>query len=254
MLAQERRNLILEKLQEEKRVIVSDLSKVYNVSEETIRRDLEKLEKDGYAVKSYGGATLKENLSIDLPFNIRKKHNTEGKQIIASLVANLINDGEHITLDASSTAVFVAKAIKEKKNITMITNSLEVLYEVADIPEWQILSPGGVLRPGYLAFVGSQVEKGISSYRVEKAIFSCKGLDVERGISEGNESFALVKSAMIKCSKERILAVDSSKFDENAFVTFADLSEINVVVTDKRPSEKWMDFFEKNKTKCIYPK
>ena len=106
MLALERRNLILEKLQEEKRVVVSELSQLYSVSEETIRRDLDKLEKEGLATKSYGGAVINEDVGIDLPFNIRKNQNVQGKQKMAEIAASMVNDGDHIFLDASTTAVF----------------------------------------------------------------------------------------------------------------------------------------------------
>ena len=105
MLAIERRNAILEKLQIERRVVVSELSELYDVSEETIRRDLDKLENDGFAIKSYGGAVINENANLDLPFNVRKNRNVLGKQKIAELISNMINDGECIILDASSTGV-----------------------------------------------------------------------------------------------------------------------------------------------------
>ena len=98
MLAIERRNEILEKLQTDRRVVVSELSQLYDVSEETIRRDLEKLVNDGYAIKSYGGAVINENINIELPFNIRKNRNILGKQHIAELVAGLVNDGDSIML------------------------------------------------------------------------------------------------------------------------------------------------------------
>ena len=94
MLAIERRNDILERLQEEKRVVVSELSAAYNVSEETIRRDLEKLENDGLVVKSYGGAVLKEQSFFDLPFNIRKKQRVAEKQKIARLIADMVETGK----------------------------------------------------------------------------------------------------------------------------------------------------------------
>ena len=103
MLAIERRNAILEKLQIERRVVVSELSELYDVSEETIRRDLDKLENDGFAIKSYGGAVINENANLDLPFNVRKNRNVLGKQKIAELISNMINDGECIILDASYT-------------------------------------------------------------------------------------------------------------------------------------------------------
>ena len=150
MLALERRNLILEKLQNEKRVVVSELSQLYGVSEETIRRDLDKLEKEGLAIKSYGGAVINEDVSIDLPFNVRKNQNVVGKQKMAEIVASLVHDGEHLLLDASTTAVFVAKALKEKERLTVITNSMEILLELADVSGWNIISTGGMMKEGYL--------------------------------------------------------------------------------------------------------
>ena len=153
MLALERRNLILEKLQEEKRVVVSELSQLYSVSEETIRRDLDKLEKEGLATKSYGGAVINEDVGIDLPFNIRKNQNVQGKQKMAEIAASMVNDGDHIFLDASTTAVFVAKALKEKERLTVVTNSMEILLELSDVSGWNIISTGGVMKEGYLAFL-----------------------------------------------------------------------------------------------------
>lgn len=253
MLAQERRNLILERLQEEKSVVVAELSQRYGVSEETIRRDLDKLEKDGYAVKSYGGAVINENVSIDMPFNVRKKRNIAGKQKIAELVERLVENGDHIILDASTTAVFVAKALKTKENLTVITNSLEIMIELSDMPGWTILSPGGSLREGYLALVGPRVVEGLRSYHVEKAIVSCKGLEIDVGATDSNEEFAQAKRVMLHRAKERILAVDSSKLGKVAFAHIADLSEVSTVVTDARPTEAWLDYFAQNEIRCCYP-
>ena len=122
--------------------MVSELSQLYNVSEETIRRDLDKLDKDGLAIKSYGGAIINENTSIDLPFNVRKNRNVSGKQKIAEIIAGLIKDGDHIMLDASTTAVFIAKAIKNKQRLTVITNSIEIIIELSDVSDWNIISSG----------------------------------------------------------------------------------------------------------------
>ena len=138
MLAVERRNLILEKLQDEKKVVVSELSTLFDVSEETIRRDLDKLDKEGLATKSYGGAVLNENTSLDMPFNVRKKRNMQGKQLIAELVSGLVQEGEHIIVDPSTTAVAIAKALKTRKRLTVITNSIEVLVELSDVSGWEI--------------------------------------------------------------------------------------------------------------------
>lgn len=253
MLAVERRNLILEKLQEEKKVIVSELSQEFQVSEETIRRDLDKLDKDGLAVKSYGGAVLNENTSLDMPFNIRKKNNPTGKQKIAKLVEELIEDGDHIILDPSTTAVFIAKALKSKDRLTVITNSIEVMLELSDVSDWNIISSGGTLKEGYLALVGPRAVEGLGAFNVEKVIFSCKGLDLQKGITDGNELFSQAKQTMLKSAKECILAVDHTKFGKVAFSKICDVHDINVIVTDEKPSSDWLTQFERRGIRCIYP-
>lgn len=252
MLAIERRNEILARLQEERKVVVSDLSQLYNVTEETIRRDLEKLENEGLAKKTYGGAVLNESFNIDLPYTVRKKANVSGKQIIAEKVADMIEDGDHILLDASSTALFVAKRMKDKKNITVITNSLEILLELSDRTGWKILSTGGRLKEGGLALVGYQAERMISTFHVDYAIFSCKGMDIEHGLTDANESDAQIKKMISKAAKKKILAVDHSKFDKISFTQVCDLSEIDMVVTDVEPSEAWKQAFAKAGIELIY--
>ena len=253
MLALERRNLILEKLQEEKRVVVSELSQLYNVSEETIRRDLDKLEKEGLATKSYGGAVINEDVSIDLPFNVRKNQNVAGKQKMAEIVASLIHDGEHLFLDASTTAVFVAKALKEKERLTVITNTMEILLELADVSGWNIISTGGVVKEGYLACLGSRTEEVIRSYFVDTVVFSCKALDMSWGIMESQEAFGSAKKAMIASGRRRILVVDSTKFDQTAFSVAGKLRDVEMIVTDTKPSEKWLQLFEEEGVECKYP-
>lgn len=253
MLALERRNLILDKLQKEKRVVVSELSQLYNVSEETIRRDLDKLEKEGLATKSYGGAVINDDISIDLPFNVRKNQNVTGKQKMAEIVASLVNDGEHICLDASTTAVFIAKALKEKERLTVLTNSMEILLELSDVSGWNIISTGGVMKEGYLAFLGSKTEEAISSYYMDKIIISCKALDLNRGLMESQEAFGSVKRKMITSGRKKILVVDNTKFDQTAFSVAGKFQDIDVVVTNECPPEKWQEHFEELGIECIYP-
>ena len=187
MLALERRNLILEKLQAEKRVVVSELSQLYDVSEETIRRDLDKLEKEGLAIKSYGGAVINEDVSIDLPFNVRKNQNVTGKQKMAELAASLVKDGDHIFLDASTTAVFVAKALKEKERLTkqiqryirltelipelldlvdnkklQFTVAVDISYIDKEVQEWiyEYISDTGFIKPKQIAALRNQLNDG----------------------------------------------------------------------------------------------
>lgn len=254
MLAIERRNEILEKLQKEKRVLVGELSVFYKVSEETIRRDLEKLEKEGYVTKSYGGAVLNESTSTEMPFNIRKKTNVAGKQKIAALVSSMVKDGDSLMLDSSSTAVFIAKALKEEKNnLTIITNSIEIIIELFDTQNWQILSTGGLAMEGSLALVGPQTDRMLSAYHVDKAIISCKGLEAENGITDSNELHARNKQTMLARADHKILAVDSSKFDNISFARIGGFNDISTIITDAAPEEKWQRLFAETNTECLWP-
>lgn len=253
MLAIERRNEILERLQADRRVRVSELSQSYGVSEETIRRDLEKLENDGFAIKSYGGAVINENANIDLPFNVRKQRNVAGKQCIAEMICKRVKDGDSIMLDASSTAVYIVKALKEKKNLTVITNSIEIVIELYDMPEWKVISTGGVFREESFALVGPQTDRILKSYHVDKAIISCKGLDFAAGITDSDEFHANNKRTMLGAARERILAIDSSKFDTVAFTTIGPLEDITTVVTDKKMEPRWRRAFEEAGVACVFP-
>ena len=253
MLAIERRNAILEKLQAERRVVVSELSQIYKVSEETIRRDLEKLENDGFAIKSYGGAVINENANVDLPFNIRKKRNVISKQKIAEVISSRIKDGTSIMLDASSTAVYIAKALKERKNLTLITNSIEILIEMFDTPNVNVWSTGGAMREGSFALVGPQTDKMLNSYHVDMAIVSAKGFDLETGLTDTEELHANNKKTMLHAGREKVLAVDSSKFGKTAFTEIGTLEDISMVVTDAKPDEVWLQAFKEYGIECIYP-
>lgn len=253
MLAVERRKLILDKVHQEKKVIVSELSKEFEVSEETIRRDLEKLAEEGYVIKSYGGAVINEIASIDLPFNIRWKANSVGKRKIANLVNKEINDGDHIFLDASTTAVFIAKTIKQKRQLTIITNSIENLLELSDVSGWDIISTGGLLKQGTMSLLGKKAIDCIESYNADKVFFSCKGIDLEKGITEGNDEIGCIKQSMLSSSGKVYLTVDSTKFGKVGFSNICGLSGIDVIITDKKPEEQWMKAFEEYGIQCIYP-
>jgi len=252
MLAAERRKIILEKLQSEKKVVVSLLVDDFGVSDETIRRDLDALGADGYALKIYGGAVLNEN-EPDLPFGVRFQHNPAEKRIIAGLVEPLVRDGESVIFDASTTALFIAKALKNKRNLSVITNSIEVLVELKDMPEWNVLSSGGSLMGDFLALTGQRAIAAFSACYADKFIFSCKGLDAEHGIFDSIDDLSQVKQAMLRSAATKILAADMTKFDRTAFSKIADFSDIDIIVTDTRPGDRWLDCFSRLGIRCIFP-
>ncbi len=252
MLAIERRNAILAKLATCGKVIVSDLSEEFQVTEETIRRDLEKLDKEGLAKKTYGGAVVLDNHGTDLPYNVRKRVNANFKEVIAQKIAEMIHDGDTIMLDASTTAISVTKYIKQKDNITIVTNSVEILLDLADKSDWNILSTGGTLKKGSLALVGPSAEKMIRGFHVDLAVCSAKGLDMTMGISDSNEKDAEIKEAIFQAADRRILAIDSSKFDRCSFVKVSDVRDIDVLVTNEKPSDAWISYCKEMGVELIY--
>ena len=252
MLAIERRREILARLAANGKVIVTELARDFGVTEETIRRDLEKLDNEGLASKTYGGAVSKHSPTLDLPYNVRESVNVEAKQRIADKICSLISDGERIMLDSSSTALYVVKKIKEIKNLTIITNSVKILLELADKQDWTVLSTGGILKKGALSLTGSSAEKMISSYHVDTAICSCKGIDMSLGITDSNESDCLIKQAMINAAERKILALDSEKFDKKSFVKVCSTDDLDVIVTDTEPMDKWISFCRENNIDLVY--
>ncbi len=252
MLAIERRNAILAKLTAEGKVIVADLSREFDVTEETIRRDLEKLDKEGLAKKTYGGAVFNQSLNTDLPFNVRKHTNVELKQHIGEKIADLIHDGDYIMLDASSTAIYVTKCIKSRKNITLITNSVEIMLELADKDDWNILSTGGSLKKGALSLVGTSAERMIRGFHVDLAVCSSKGIDIGMGITDSNEKDSEIKQAIFAAADRKVLAVDSTKFDKISFVRVCDIGDVDAVVTDTQPADRWIEHFKEKNVQLIY--
>ncbi len=244
MLAIERKNEILSILQKERSVLVADLSQKYNVTEETIRRDLDKLEKEGVIKKTYGGAVLNENTNLDLPFKIRARTNRAEKGVIAGLVTELIGEGESLVMDSSSTSLMVAKNLKSFKSLTVITNSVEIMVELSGCKGIRLICTGGVMRDSALSLGGKTAEEVLRHYHADKAIMSCKGIHMEKGISDSNEFEADLKAVMAACAKEIIWAIDSSKFDKVSFVKILDLQEGDTVVSEKPVDEKWMEFFK----------
>lgn len=243
MLAIERRNEILARLSRDGKVIVATLARDFDVTEETIRRDLERLDKEGLASKTYGGAVAKQNnAALDLPYTVREGVNVLQKQVISDRLCALIRDGERLMVDSSSTALYAIKKLKERKNLTIITNSVKILIELSDKSDWTVLSTGGVLKNGALSLTGSSAERMIRSYHVDTAICSCKGMDMMLGVTDSNESDSQIKQAMFASAERRILALDAEKFDRKSFVKVCDPHEIDVLVTDTSPDGRWRAF------------
>lgn len=252
MLPLERRRKIIEFITADNSVKVMELSKNFGVTEETIRRDLEKLEKEGILMRTYGGAVLVENNQRDEPFSVRSQENLENKRQIGNLVNDLVKDGDIIMMDSSTTSLEVARKIASTYNITLVTNSMSLSMEMVPYSNIQVICAGGTLQRRSLSFIGPSTRKTIDHYYADKVIFSCKGIDISKGIMESNELEAEVKKAMIDNAKTAILIIDHTKFGALSMVRLYDFNKVDIVVTDIKPSNEWLTFFEEQQIQCIY--
>lgn len=251
MLGIERRNKIMELLQQNRKVYVSKLSELFNVTEETIRRDLEKLERENLLSRSYGGAVLKEHTHEDISFAKRTTINLDLKQAIAHKTIDLINDNDTLMIDASTTCCELMKYLHKRNNLTIITNSVKIVYDYVNCG-MEIISSGGSLRDSSYALTGPMTVNALKGYFVDKAIISCKGISINKGITESNEAECEIKKVMVKQASDVILVVDSAKFDKVGFTKMFDFPQIDYLVTNKKPTDEWIDFLAETGITLIY--
>lgn len=231
MLAAERMQRIVELVNERGSVRVAELSAMFDVTEETIRRDLDKLEAEGRLARTHGGAVSLAETRTEVPFAVREVSHSEEKRAIAEAAVKLIRPKERLLLDASSSAWYVARQLPDMP-LTVLTNSIKVALELAGKEKIQVISTGGILSPGSLSYVGPLAERSLAAYHVDRLFMSCNGAHLERGLSESNELQALVKRHMIEAADEVVLLADHSKFEVQAFTQVCGWERVARVVTD----------------------
>lgn len=240
MLAVERRNKIEQLINENKSVLVVELAKLFDVTTETIRGDLEKLERQGVLVRTYGGATLLDNSEIELAITERDTVNYEGKQRIGKYAADIIKDGETIFLDASTSAWHLARYLKAKRGITVITNAEKVVNELSSCDHIHVVCVGGVLTPKNMSYIGRVAEHTIKeNYYANKCFFSCRGVTLGRGLVDSSEGEAEIKKAMLSCSESSIFLCDKNKIGKIGVPRIASLDDIDVFITDAKLTDEW---------------
>lgn len=252
MLPIERLEIIKQTALTEKKLYVSKLSEKFEVTEETIRRDLEKLEQQGIVTRSYGGAILNaEKTNEDIPFYKRSKTNIEDKKYIASKAIQFIKEDSTIVADCSSTVLEVLRSIRNRSDVTVITNSVEVLSELNQ-SELNIISTGGGIKQRSLSLQGPITQSAIRKYSVDLALVSCKGLDIKKGILDSNEAEAEIKRTMIEQASKVIMLVDHDKYDKTSFVKLFDYEDIDYIITDQKPREEWLKLLHSYNIDIIY--
>ena len=238
----QRRYEIYEKLKKDKTVQVNELANQYCVSLMTIRRDLDILENQGLATKSYGGATLNESISAEPAFEIKEGMSQSDKKDIAIFASTLIQDGDSIYLDCGTTCLELFKRIHHKK-ITIFTNFWKILQYVDRNTKAKIIMAPGTYNPITQAALSESTIQFFQNYYIDKAFISVLGIDLDYGVSIPSMSDALVKKAILDSSNKKICLVDHTKFNKKYMSKIANVDDFDMVITDKQLKD---DFHREN--------
>ena len=230
MFAEERKAEILQLMESGKPVKVGDLSQRFEVSESTIRRDLQELENAGMIQRTHGGAISIQS-SFELSYQEKEIRFYEEKQKIAKAAANLVKDGETVFLDAGTTTLQMAYALRGK-TFTVATNSMEIAQVFAEDLKIEVMVLGGSLRKNTRALVGFLANEMLTRLHFDKVFLAANAVDPDFGVSTPNLIEAETKRHMVKAGKEVILMMDHSKLWEKAMCKICSLSEINLLLTD----------------------
>jgi len=236
MRRSERHTYILNQLLTHHSVNVTDLCKALRVSDMTIRRDLTEMDRDGLLKRVHGGAVSRQGLSYEPPFFLRQNQQRESKERIGRKAAEQVIDGDTIALDVGTTALEIARALRVRRNLTIVTASLQVANEIVSNSALdsgtRLIITGGMVRPGELSLVGPYAEHIYHDLHVDKAFIGVAGIHLRTGVTEYNLEDAQVKRAMLATANKVIAAADGSKFGHTAFASVCDLDVIDAVITD----------------------
>lgn len=238
MLAAERRQAIRQIVLEKKSASVSALSKRFSVTDETIRRDLKALEKEGVLMRTYGGAFVQSGVENLVDADLRKTVYIEEKQTIARRCRSLIENGDTLFLDNSTTCYYIAREIRDM-HVTVATNNLMIINLFSSIDNIRLVSIGGEFSHAEQAFYGNIASNILDDYYFDKAFISCRTLSLEHGVTESTDQWALIRRKAIARSNKHYLVADKSKFDHTSFVRISGLEELTAIVTSHPLDSRW---------------
>jgi DeoR/GlpR family transcriptional regulator of sugar metabolism len=240
----ERRQSLVNILRKQPGLRVPELARALDISEGTVRNDLNALEEEGRLKRVHGGAVLNNQEQFqNISFVRRYNQNVAAKLAIAREAALLVNDSDSILLDASSTAYYFAKALSERRHLRVITNGFEVARELAQNSTNTVILIGGVVNNESSSVTGLLSEHIIEELHTQKAFLSCSGFSLERGMTEVHLAEAQLKRKVIESSQQLFALVDSSKFGKDDLTSFTHLEKINRLFTDNQLSSDWAERF-----------
>ncbi|MCF8358885.1 MAG: DeoR/GlpR family DNA-binding transcription regulator [Prolixibacteraceae bacterium] len=251
MLANQRREKILELLQEDGQAKVMELSRIFKVTEVTIRQDLERLEKDDFIVREHGGAFLK-NIDMNVrSLSLQNQENMPLKRTIAKKAVEYINDGDTIILDSGSTTTEIARLMNDYKNLTVITNALNIALILGAHSGINVILTGGEFKAPTLSLTGQKAADFFQNLHVDKLFLATAGITLKSGLTYPGISDICVKRAMIESAETTYLVADSTKIGKSSFASLGALSLIDFLITDSEIEAEYIDLFSDNEIKLV---
>jgi DeoR/GlpR family transcriptional regulator of sugar metabolism len=248
MLKKERQAFILHNVNLHNRVLIGDLSEGINVSEDTIRRDLQELAEHGKLIKVHGGALSK---SFHSSFNSSKVYAFENKKRIAQKAANLIQDGMFVLTSGGTTIIELAKALPENLHATFITGSIPVALEYLHHPNIEVIIIGDKLSKGSQITVGGEAISKIRQIKADICFVGTNALDVERGLTDNDWEVVQVKKAMIESSSKVVSLAISEKINTSQRIKVCETADIDILITELEPESPLLDAYKKTGLKLF---
>lgn len=236
MFPKERQDFIEKSIKEHNSIKVNKIAEHFNVSESTIRRDLQEMEKMKLLVRTHGGAVSINKRNFEPSFMEKGSENQEEKDYIGEIAASMIKEGDTIILDSGTTTLQIAKKIKVN-NVTVVTNSIDVAYELSTKESINVIVIGGELRERTRAMVGHLSVDALKGFKVDKAFIGVNGISIEDGISTPNIVESRTKKAMVESANEVILVADSTKFTNVSFSIVCPIEDVDKIVTTRKSNQ-----------------
>ena len=241
----ERQKQILSLLTRQGRLSVAEIVQQFSISEATARRDLESLASQGKVQRVHGGVITVEQAPPELPILDREREQSDEKALIGRAAASLVSEKETVFLGSGTTVLEVARNLRDRKQLTVITNSLPVLNMLAGLKEIAVISLGGMLRESELSFIGHITEQALTEVRVDKVFMGTRGVSLDYGLTNDYLQETLTDRAILKIGREVVIVADYSKINRVSTVLLARLEVMSTFVTDGKADKKFLQAMKK---------
>ncbi len=233
-------------------VPLKELCDVFNVSISTIRRDVNELQNKSIIKKVYGGVSANSQTSL-VPFNVRSAVNSSGKQIICDLASKLVEENDVIFIDSGSTTCRLVEHLRNFKNITVITNNIDVIIRAIPYSNIQLFILSGMLNRKNNSFSPIETEDIFHNYNITKAFMAAAGISLEGHVTNNTPLETPLKQAVVRHAAQNYLLVDNSKFDVTSLITYCQLTDFDKIITDKKPDDRYLKYCKEHSIDLVFP-